>query len=44
MKKEKKIKVEFIDNSNGEMIGVTELTSKQLPNTFSQQTTMRGYS
>ncbi len=38
--KEKKIKVEFIDNSNGEIIGVTELVSKQLPKTFSKQTTM----
>ncbi len=38
--KENKIKVTFIDNSNGETIGVTELTSEQLPKTFAQQTTM----
>ncbi len=40
MKKENKIEVEFIDNSNGETIGVTELTAEQLPKTFAQQTTM----
>ncbi len=40
MKTENKIKVELIDNSNGEMIGITELMSAQLPKTFAQQTTM----
>lgn len=35
-----KIKVQFIDNFNGETIGVSEMTSDQLPETFSVQTTM----
>ncbi len=39
-KMDNKIKVEFIDNSNGKTIGVTELSSEQLPQTFSKQTTM----
>ncbi len=34
------IKVEFINNANGETIGITELTPNQLPKTFSKQTTM----
>ena len=35
-----KIKVQFIDNSNGQTIGVTEIMAKQLPETFSIPTTM----
>ncbi|MFD2907643.1 hypothetical protein ACFSX9_02740 [Flavobacterium ardleyense] len=35
-----KIRVEFIDNSNGETIGVSEMTADQLPETFSVGTTM----
>lgn len=38
--KNDKIKVQFIDNSNGEIIGVSELQPDQLPTTFSVQTTM----
>lgn len=35
-----KIKVRFIDNFNGQIIGVSEMTSDQLPETFSTPTTM----
>ena len=35
-----KIKVQFIDNSNGQTIGIAEMTADQLPETFSMQTTM----
>ena len=35
-----KIKVRFIDNSNGQTIGVAEMTADQLPDTFSAPTTM----
>lgn len=35
-----KIKVQFIDNLNGQTIGVSEMTAGQLPETFSVQTTM----
>ncbi|MBL7974994.1 MAG: hypothetical protein JNJ85_08780 [Candidatus Kapabacteria bacterium] len=35
-----KIKVQFIDNINGQTIGVSEMTAGQLPETFSVQTTM----
>lgn len=35
-----KIKVQFIDNLNGQTIGVSEMTADQLPETFSVQTTM----
>jgi hypothetical protein len=34
------IKVQFIDNFNGQTIGVSEMTADQLPETFSVQTTM----
>ena len=35
-----KIKVQFIDNSNGQTIGVAEMKMEQLPETFSVSTTM----
>lgn len=35
-----KIKVQFIDNFNGQTIGVSEMTADQLPETFSVLTTM----
>ena len=35
-----KIKVQFIDNLNGQTIGVSEMTADQLPETFSVPTTM----
>lgn len=35
-----KIKVQFIDNVNGQTIGVAEMTPDQLPETFSVATTM----
>lgn len=35
-----KIKVQFIDNSNGQTIGISEMQADQLPNTFSVSTTM----
>jgi len=35
-----KIKVQFIDNSNGQIIGVTEMKADQFPETFSVPTTM----
>lgn len=35
-----KIKVQFIDNFNGQTIGVSEMTADQLPETFSVATTM----
>jgi len=35
-----KIKVQFIDNSNGQTIGVAALMAEQLPETFSVSTTM----
>lgn len=35
-----KIKVQFIDNFNGQTIGVSEMTADQLPKTFSVPTTM----
>jgi len=35
-----KIKVQFIDNSNGQTIGVSEMKTDQLPETFSVPTTM----
>lgn len=35
-----KIKVQFIDNFNGQTIGISEMTADQLPETFSVQTTM----
>ncbi|MBS1572623.1 MAG: hypothetical protein JST62_09540 [Bacteroidetes bacterium] len=35
-----KIKVQFIDNLNGQTIGVSEMTADQLPETFSVATTM----
>ena len=35
-----KIKVQFIDNFNGQTIGISEMTAKQLPETFSVPTTM----
>jgi hypothetical protein len=35
-----KIKVQFIDNLNGQIIGVSELKVEQLPETFSVPTTM----
>lgn len=35
-----KIKVQFIDNLNGETIGVSEMKADQLPETFSVATTM----
>jgi len=35
-----KIKVQFIDNSNGQTIGVSKMKSDQLPETFSVPTTM----
>ena len=35
-----KIKVQFIDNFNGQIIGVSEMTTDQLPETFSVQKTM----
>lgn len=36
-----KIKVQFVDNFNGQIIGVSQMTAEQLPETFSLQTTMR---
>jgi len=38
--KSQKIKVQFIDNYNGQVIGVSEMQADQLPKTFSVQTTM----
>ncbi len=38
--KSDKIKVQFIDNSNGQTIGVSEMQADQLPATFSVATTM----
>lgn len=38
--KSDKIKVQFIDNLNGQTIGISEMTAAQLPETFSVQTTM----
>ena len=38
--KSNKIKVQFIDSSNGNVIGVTEMLPEQLPETFEIQTTM----
>jgi hypothetical protein len=38
--KNDKIKVQFIDNSNGKTIGVSEMQADQLPETFSVSTTM----
>ncbi|GAA3566785.1 hypothetical protein [Snuella lapsa] len=35
-----KIRVQFIDNFNGQTIGVSEMTANQLPETFSVETTM----
>ena len=35
-----KIKVQFIDNSNGQTIGVSKMTAEQLPESFSMPTTM----
>lgn len=35
-----KIKVQFIDNFNGQTIEISEMTADQLPETFSVQTTM----
>ena len=35
-----KIKVQFIDNSNGRTIGVSQMKAEQLPETFSVPTTM----
>lgn len=35
-----KIKVQFIDNMNGQTIGIAEMTADQLPETFSIQATM----
>ncbi|MBS0646798.1 MAG: hypothetical protein JSR97_09465 [Verrucomicrobia bacterium] len=35
-----KIRVQFIDNFNGQTIGVSEMTADQLPETFSMPTTM----
>ena len=35
-----KIKVQLIDNLNGQTIGVSEMTADQLPETFSMPTTM----
>lgn len=35
-----KIKVQFIDNFNGQTIGVSDMTADQLPETFSVPTTM----
>lgn len=35
-----KIKVQFIDNLNGQTIGISEMTADQLPETFSVPTTM----
>ena len=35
-----KIKVQFIDNLNGQTIGISKMTADQLPKTFSVQTTM----
>lgn len=40
-KKDDKIKVQFIDNSTGQTIGITEMTVDQLPQTFAVATTMR---
>ena len=38
--KSNKIKVQFIDSSNGSVIGVSEMPPEQLPETFEIQTTM----
>lgn len=38
--KSDKIKVQFIDNLNGQTIGISEMTADQLPETFSVETTM----
>ena len=38
--KSNKIKVQFIDSSNGNVIGVSEMPPEQLPETFEIQTTM----
>ena len=35
-----KIKVQFIDNSNGQTIGVSQMKADQVPETFSVPTTM----
>lgn len=40
-KTDDKIKVQFIDNSTGQAIGIAEMTADQLPQTFSLATTMR---
>lgn len=38
--KSNKIKVQFIDSSNGNVIGISEMPPEQLPETFEIQTTM----
>jgi hypothetical protein len=38
--KNDKIKVQFIDNSNGQILGVSEIQAAQLPTTFSVSTTL----
>ncbi|HVI44165.1 MAG TPA: hypothetical protein VM802_04830 [Chitinophaga sp.] len=38
--KNNKVKVQFIDNTTGETIGITELTPEQLPQTFEINTTL----